>query len=41
MMDSIDDPHAGYLDSDQYSMMRQDIQGYLRASAPKSGYATA
>ena len=29
MMDSLDDPHAAYLAPDQYSMMRQDIQGYF------------
>ena len=29
MMDSLDDPHASYLAPDQYSMMRQDIQGYF------------
>ena len=29
MLDSLDDPHAGYLDSRQYSMTRQDIQGYF------------
>ncbi len=29
MIDSINDPYAAYLDSDQYSMMRQDIQGYF------------
>lgn len=29
MLDSLGDPHAGYLDSRQYSMTRQDIQGYF------------
>ncbi len=29
MMDSINDPHASFLDSEQYSMMRQDIQGFF------------
>lgn len=37
MMDSIDDPHAGYLDSDQYSMMRQDIQGYFEGIGAEVG----
>ena len=29
MLDSLDDPHASYLDTRQHSMMRQDIQGYF------------
>ena len=37
MMDSIDDPHAGYLDSDQYSMMHQDIQGYFEGIGAEVG----
>ena len=37
MMDSIDDPHAGYLDSDQYSMMRQDIQGHFEGIGAQVG----
>lgn len=37
MMDSIDDPHAGYLDSSQYSMMRQDIQGYFEGIGAEVG----
>ena len=37
MMDSIDDPHASYLDSDQYSMMRQDIQGFFEGIGAEVG----
>ena len=37
MMDSIDDPHAAYLDSGQYSMMRQDIQGYFEGIGAEVG----
>ena len=37
MMDSIDDPHAAYLDSGQYSMMRQDIQGYFEGIGTEVG----
>ena len=37
MMDSIDDPHAAYLDSDQYSMMRQDIRGYFEGIGAEVG----
>ncbi len=37
MMDSIDDPHAGYLDSSQYSMMRQDIRGYFEGIGAQVG----
>ena len=37
MMDSIDDPHAGYLDADQYSMMRQDIQGFFEGIGAEVG----
>ena len=37
MMDSIDDPHASYLDSDQYSMMRQDIRGYFEGIGAEVG----
>ncbi len=29
LLNSLDDPHAGYLAPDQYSMTRQDIQGYF------------
>ena len=37
MMDSINDPHAAYLDSGQYSMMRQDIQGYFEGIGAEVG----
>ena len=37
MMDSIDDPHAGYLAPDQYSMMRQDIQGFFEGIGAEVG----
>ena len=37
MLDSIDDPHAAYLDSGQYSMMRQDIQGYFEGIGAEVG----
>lgn len=37
MLDSIDDPHASYLDADQYSMMRQDIQGYFEGIGAEVG----
>ena len=37
MMDSIDDPHAAYLAADQYSMMRQDIQGYFEGIGAEVG----
>ena len=37
MMDSIDDPHASYLDTDQYSMMRQDIRGYFEGIGAEVG----
>ena len=37
MMDSLDDPHASYLAPDQYSMMRQDIQGYFEGIGAEVG----
>ena len=37
MMDSLDDPHAAYLAPDQYSMMRQDIQGYFEGIGAEVG----
>ena len=29
MLDGINDPHAAYLDPEQYSMQRENIQGYF------------
>ena len=37
MMDSIDDPHASFLDSERYSMMRQDIQGFFEGIGAEVG----
>ena len=37
MMDAIDDPHASFLDSDQYSMMRQDIRGFFEGIGAEVG----
>ncbi len=37
MLDSINDPHAAYLALDQYSRMRQDIQGYFEGIGAEVG----
>ena len=37
MLDSIDDPHASFLDSEQYSMMRQDILGFFEGIGAEVG----
>ena len=37
LMDSIDDPHASFLDSERYSMMRQDIQGFFEGIGAEVG----
>ena len=37
MMESLNDPHASFLDSEQYSMMRQDIQGFFEGIGAQVG----
>ncbi len=37
MLESTDDPHASYLNSSQYSMTRQDIQGYFEGIGAEVG----